>query len=112
MYVRCIDNWLCPSTVFTMKIDWDPGKDQANVLKHGISFDEASSVFYDESAQLIDDPTHSEAEDRFIILGMSMKFRILVVCHCYRVDGEVIRIISARKANKPESKSYKDRYHA
>lgn len=75
-------------------------------MKHGISFDEAKSVFLDENARVISDPVHSENEDRFVILEISDRLRILVVCHCYRKNDEVIRIISARKATRNESKVY------
>lgn len=71
-----------------------------------MSFDEAKSVFVDERAKLIDDPDHSEEEDRFVLLGLSSALRLLLVCHCYRSEGNVIRIISARKATAKESKSY------
>jgi uncharacterized DUF497 family protein len=89
------------------KFSWDPGKDKLNKINHGISFEEAKSVFYDEMAKIIDDPDHSLDEDRFIILGISNNFRILMVCHCYRTDDDIIRIISARKATKNEIKTYK-----
>ena len=82
------------------------GKRAANLRKHGVGFDEAKSVFVDENAKLIDDPDHSEVEDRFVILGFSSALRLLLVCHCYRSDGNVIRVISARKASAKESKSY------
>jgi len=78
----------------------------ANARKHGVSFDEAKSVFVDERAKLIDDPDHSEDEDRFVFLGISSALRLLLACHCYRTEGNVIRIISARKATAKESKSY------
>jgi len=81
-------------------------KAAANERKHGVGFEEAKSVFSDERAKLIDDPDHSEKEDRFILLGISGLLRVLVVCHCYRTEGNVIRIISARKATARESKSY------
>ena len=87
-----------------MKFEWDLAKNEINIKKHGIDFNDAKSVFFDESARIIDDPDHSESEDRFIILGMDYKFRTLLVCHCYR-EEEVIRIISARKATKAEVKS-------
>jgi uncharacterized DUF497 family protein len=74
---------------------WDPKKDALNQEKHGISFGEAKSLFYDERARLIDDPDHSEDEDRFILLGFSSSLRLPVVCHCYRENESVIRIISA-----------------
>ena len=88
--------------------EWDEDKNQTNISKHGISFEEAQTVFYDENALLIDDPDHSDAEDRFILIGISASLRLLVVCHCYRQADKVIRIISARKATKSESKQYGD----
>ena len=90
----------------TLRFEWDDRKAAANLRKHGVGFDEAKSVFVDENAQLIDDPDHSEVEDRFVILGLSSALRLLLVCHCYRSDGNVIRVISARKASAKESKSY------
>jgi hypothetical protein len=86
---------------------WDSKKNIVNERKHGVSFEEAQTVFYDEDAQLIPDPDHSDEEDRFIILGRSLRLRILVVCHCYREDDEVIRIVSARRATKYEQSFYK-----
>jgi uncharacterized DUF497 family protein len=91
----------------TLKFEWDEGKDASNQKKHGVSFDEARTVFFDERAKLIDDPEHSEDEDRFILMGVSSSLRVLVVCHCYRNAGNVIRMISARKATTTESKFYK-----
>jgi uncharacterized protein len=85
---------------------WDPRKSHENLRKHGVSFDEAKSVFLDDNAKLIDDPDHSSDEDRFVMLGLSGKLRVLVVCHCYRQDDQVIRIISARKATSVESTLY------
>ncbi len=90
----------------TLRFEWDERKAAANAKKHGVSFDEAKSVFVDENAKLIDDPDHSEDEERFVLLGLSSALRMLLVCHCYRSEGNVIRIISARKANARESKSY------
>jgi uncharacterized DUF497 family protein len=89
-----------------LHFEWDPRKAAANEKKHGVGFEEARSVFSDERAKLIDDPDHSEEEDRFILLGLSGLLRVLVVCHCYRAEGNIIRIISARKATTRESKSY------
>ncbi len=89
-----------------LSFEWDKRKSAANAKKHGVSFDEAKSVFIDERAKLIDDPDHSDDEDRFVLLGLSGALRLLLVCHCYRGDGNVIRIISARKASAQESKSY------
>ena len=86
---------------------WDPRKAAANLRRHGVSFEEARSVFFDERARLIDDPDHSEDEDRFVLLGLSGALRLLLVCHCYRSEGEVIRIISARKATRAEAKFYR-----
>jgi len=89
-----------------MKIIWDEAKNQENIKKHNVSFEEAQTVFYDPMGKLIIDPDHSIDEDRFIILGLSRKLQLLVVCHCYRENNEIIRIISARKATKTESKYY------
>lgn len=86
---------------------WDETKSKSNKKKHGVSFEEAETVFYDESARLIADPDHSADEDRFLLMGMSAKLRILVVVHIYKDDDELIRIISARKATKNEVKKYK-----
>jgi uncharacterized DUF497 family protein len=91
----------------TTDFAWDGEKDKDNQLKHGVSFDEAKSVFYDDMASIIDDPDHSEKEDRFVILGMSNHLRVLIVVHCYRENDDVIRIISARKASKQERKGYR-----
>lgn len=93
-----------------LKFEWDSNKNEKNIKKHDISFEEASTVFYDENAIVIDDPDHSEEEDRFIILGTSNQANMLVVCHCYRDSDSVIRLISARKATRNESKQYYDFY--
>ena len=89
--------------------EWGVEKSGKNLKKHGISFEEAESVFLDESGLLIGDPDHSDEEDRFILLGMSVSLKMLVVCHCYRSENETIRIISARRANKREATAYKGR---
>jgi uncharacterized protein len=89
-----------------LRIEWDPRKAAVNLRKHGVSFKEATSVFSDENARVIRDPDHSEDEDRFILLGLSWSLRVLVVCHCYRDAADVIRIISARKANRSERDQY------
>ena len=89
-----------------LRFEWDSTKSALNAKKHGIGFDEAKSIFSDERAKLITDPEHSDDEDRFILLGLSTKLRLLVVCHCYRDKNNVIRIISARKATTVESKDY------
>ncbi len=90
-----------------ISFEWDSRKASTNLRKHGVSFEEAKSVFFDEQARLIDDPDHSEDEDRFVLLGLSQNLRLLLVCHCYRADGEVIRIISARKATRSEARFYR-----
>ena len=92
-----------------IKFEWDQKKANANLRRHRISFEEARTVFFDKEALLIPDDIHSEDEDRFVILGLSLQARILVVCHCLRVSGTVIRIISARKANRSEERQYVER---
>ncbi|MGH9585543.1 MAG: BrnT family toxin [Acidobacteriaceae bacterium] len=89
-----------------LQFEWDLAKARSNLKKHGVSFDEARSAFADERAKLIADPDHSENEERFILLGLSIRLRLLVVCHCYRSEHNVVRIISARKATARESQSY------
>ncbi len=91
-----------------IRFQWDQNKNNENVKKHKISFEEAKTVFFDENARLISDPETSINEERFIILGISNKLRILVVVHTYKENDEVIRIISARKATKSESKYYNE----
>ena len=86
--------------------EWDELKNRINTYKHGISFGEASTVFYDANAILFDDPNHSNEEDRFLILGISRRAHICIVSHCYRDQDETIRIISARKATKHEKEAY------
>ncbi len=90
----------------TLRLEWDKRKAAANLKKHGVSFDEAKSAFVDERAKLIGDPDHSGDDDRFVLLGLSSALRLLLVCHCYRSEGSVIRIVSARKATAKESRSY------
>ncbi len=90
----------------SLRFEWDDDKAAINVKKHGVSFEEARSAFFDERARLIDDPDHSPAEERFILLGLSSTLRLLLVCHCYRSEGDVVRIISARRATARESKFY------
>jgi uncharacterized protein len=89
-----------------LRFEWDKTKAAANLKKHGISFEEAKSVFVDEHARFLDDPVHSVDEDRFVLLGLSSSLKLLTVCHCYRSKPNVIRIISARKATSSESKFY------
>lgn len=90
-----------------IRFEWDANKAAANQRKHGVTFDEARIVFFDEKAKLINDPDYSDDEDRFVMLGLSSNFRFVLVCHCYREQGNVIRIISARKASTQESKQYR-----
>jgi uncharacterized protein len=89
-----------------IKFEWDPSKAISNRRKHGVSFDEAQSVFYDEFALQFFDDEHSEDEERFILLGLSDQRRLLMVCHCERQQGHTVRIISARKATKNEARFY------
>lgn len=86
--------------------EWDNEKNRINQQKHGVSFEEAKSVFWDDNAIQFWDEEHYEMEDRFLLLGISSKMRILLIVHCYREKESVIRIISARKATKKESKHY------
>ena len=90
----------------SLRFEWDPKKATLNLRKHGVSFEDPQSVFSDENGLLIDDPDHSEEEDRFVLLGLSHSLRLLVVVHCYRSEGKVIRIISARKADAQERSIY------
>ena len=90
-----------------IRFEWDRAKAALNTRKHGVSFEEAQTVFYDEHAIEFFDPDHSEREDRFIMLGMSFTLRLLVVCHCVREAQSLIRIISARRATRQEAKRYR-----
>jgi hypothetical protein len=92
-----------------LQFDWDAQKAAANLRKHGVSFEEAQTVFLDEEALLRPDEEHSDDEDRFLLLGLSGLLRTLVVCHCYRQGDEVIRLISARKADSEERRQYDER---
>lgn len=96
--------------MINLRIEWDAQKDSQNRRKHGISFGEAESIFTDEHALLLDDPEHSTEEERFILLGLSVRLRILVVVHAYREDLAIIRIISARKATRRERNIYNQRW--
>jgi len=89
-----------------LHFEWDQGKEKANVKKHGVSFEEARTTFYDENAMQFYDPDHSDEEDRFVLLGLSLNPQVLVVCHCFRECETVVRIISARKADKDEELEY------
>jgi hypothetical protein len=92
--------------VGNIEFAWDPRKAAANIVKHGISFEEARTAFFDECARLIDDPDHSADERRFLLLGFSLQARCLLVSHCYRESNSVIRLISARRATAREEKDY------
>lgn len=90
----------------SLRFEWDADKERSNRRRHGVTFREAASVFVDENAILIDDPDHSLAEERFVLLGLGSTLRVLLVCHCYRAGGGVVRIISARKADRQEQRDY------
>ncbi|MCL2388411.1 MAG: BrnT family toxin [Defluviitaleaceae bacterium] len=94
--------------IFDEFFTWDDTKNRKNAIKHGVNFQEAASVFKDTSAVVLDDIEHSKDEDRFIIIGESKHERILMVCHCYRENDELIRIISARKADDEEKDIYEN----
>ena len=94
----------------SLSFEWDAAKSFANERKHRVSFEEASTAFADEHALLLDDDEHSVHEDRFVLLGLSSSLRTLVVCHCYRRQPDVIRIISARKATRRERSIYNQRW--
>lgn len=89
-----------------LEFEWDKKKDNSNIKKHGVSFDEAKTAFYDEYAIQFYDPEHSKDENRFLLLGTSFKLNALVVCHCFREEEKIVRIISARIADKKEQKVY------
>ncbi len=91
-----------------MDFEWSTTKARANLEKHGVSFEEAQTVFYDEYARQFFDDSHSDEEDRFVMLGKSNRLRLLIVCHCERSNGNIIRIISARKATRNERSFYKE----
>lgn len=94
------------AVIMEIRFEWDHEKAEINEKKNHITFEEAKTVFYDKNALLIADPDHSDEEDRFIIMGISSKSKLLVVCHCYRENDEVIRLISARKAESKEAEQY------
>ncbi|RIK92225.1 MAG: hypothetical protein DCC71_24610 [Proteobacteria bacterium] len=93
-----------------LRFEWDEDKNLENQRKHRVSFEEAQSVFYDERALLVEDPDDSHGEERFLLLGLSGTLRTLVVCHCYRRRDSVIRIISARRADRTERATYERRW--
>ena len=94
-------NWI-------VQFEWDQAKNAANLRKHGISFEEAQTIFFDPLTQVADDPDHSESEVRFLAVGHSSFHNLLLVVHCFRAEDETIRIISARKTNRSERKQYED----
>ena len=100
--------YLCD--MYNFKICWDLKKAQQNQQKHGVSFEEAKTVLWDENAIIINDPEHSEEEERYLLLGMSASVRLLVIVHCYRENGTIVRIVSARKATKKEHLTYQRRW--
>jgi len=89
-----------------LEFEWNTRKDKANVRKYGVSFAEAKTAFFDENAIQFFDPDNSEDEDRFLLLGVSYKLNTLVICHCFKEKETVIRIVSARKADKDEEEAY------
>jgi uncharacterized DUF497 family protein len=92
------------------RFEWDLRKARENLRKHGVSFEEAVTAFSDDEALLLDDPDHSTDEERFVLLGLSGALRLLTVIHCYRVDDEVIRVVSARRATRSERVQYGARW--
>ena len=90
----------------SIRFEWDETKERRNRQRHRVSFPEATTVFLDENALLIDDPDHSLEEERFILLGLSSGLRVLLVCYCYRAEGGVVRLISARRADPQERREY------
>ncbi|GHU48704.1 hypothetical protein FACS1894120_7110 [Clostridia bacterium] len=91
-----------------IKFEWDEEKNDANLFKHGVTFEKAATVFKDKRAIILYDDAHSQDEDRFIVIGREQKLQMLTVCHCWRYNDTVIRIISARKANAKERKMYEE----
>jgi uncharacterized protein len=89
-----------------LRFAWDEKKNAANRRKHGVSFEEARTAFLDDNARVIPDPDHSEREDRFVLIGLSVSLRVLIVCHCYRQTEEIVRIISACRADQNEIRQY------
>ena len=94
----------------SIRFEWDPRKAAANLQKHGVSFAEAETAFYDDYASILEDPDHSSGEERFLLLGMSGALRVLLVVHCVREAGSAIRLVSARKATRSERAQYDARW--
>ena len=90
-----------------MRFEWDEDKSRANLKKHGVTFVEAQSVFYEDGALLFDDPDHSQEEQRYLLVGPSVRGRVLVVVHCCREENDVLRIISARQATRKEQEAFR-----
>jgi uncharacterized protein len=90
----------------SLRFEWEEKENASNRRGHRVSFEEARTAFLDDNARVIPDPDHSEREERFVLIGLSISLRVLVVCHCYRGTDEVIRIISARRADRDEIKQY------
>ena len=94
-----------------LRIEWDESKARTNLVKHGVGFDEAETAFTDDYALLLPDPDHSSLdEERLLLIGMSAALRVLVVVHCERADGDIIRLISARRATRSERAQYDARW--
>lgn len=89
-----------------LRFEWDTEKNRSNEVKHGVSFEEARTTFFDDHARIIEDSVGSDGEQRLVLLGLTVRLRVLVVCHCYRESDRVIRIISARKADSSERLEY------
>ncbi|MBI1945078.1 MAG: BrnT family toxin [Deltaproteobacteria bacterium] len=92
-----------------LRFEWDARKANANLRKHGVAFEEAQTAFFDDNALVMADPAHSTVEDRFVLLGATAASKLVVVCHCYRGSNDVIRLISARCANRQEIATYRER---
>ena len=103
-------NRTCRYNISTNQFEWDTEKNKTNIQKHGVSFEEAATVFDDENIILILDGNHSDEEERFVALGMSAQSRVLLVCHCNRDNDSITRIISARKAESDEEAIYFKNY--
>ena len=95
--------------VSSLRFEWDPRKAQQNARKHGVTFEDAQSAFFDEDGLVMADPDHSQAEERFVLLGATARAKLVVVCHCHRGPDDVIRLISARRANRREHATYRTR---
>lgn len=97
-------------TAIVLRFEWDEAKNAENKRKHRVSFEEAKTAFYDDWGVLIEDEDEDETEERFVLIGTSAALRVLVVSHCYRARDQVIRLISARRANRSERRAYEQRW--